>query len=293
MTRLLRDPLVVFLLIGGGIFLLYSKLNPAEEIDAENPNRIEITSDIQNLLVSEWSSRWNRPPTPEEFKGLLDSHIKEELLFREASKLGLDQADTIIRRRLAQKMEFLTSDIADLEEVSNETLQTYYQENAENYQQPAELGFQQIYFSTDKRQDPAADATALLTKLNDGSVTVEQAIESSDRTLLAPEFSTSELPLIGRQFGTEFAEAIADQKPGDWFGPVKSGYGLHLVKVLERNESQLPELDTIREEVLNDYRYDQREKLNESMLEALLEQYEVVIETRTEEPAEAPEPTEP
>ena len=179
MTRLLRDPLVVFLLIGGGIFLLYSKLNPAEEIDAENPNRIEITSDIQNLLVSEWSSRWNRPPTPEEFKGLLDSHIKEELLFREASKLGLDQADTIIRRRLAQKMEFLTSDVADFEEVTDEKLQAYFKENAENYQQPAELGFQQIYFSADKRQDPAADAAALLPSLNDGSLSFEQAIESS------------------------------------------------------------------------------------------------------------------
>ena len=160
MKSLLRDPLIVFLLIGGGIFLLYAKLNPEEASERET-NRIEVTSDIQNMLISEWSARWNRPPTAEEFKGLLDSHIKEELLFREATKLGLDQSDTIIRRRLAQKMEFLTADIADLEEVSDETLQTFYQENAENYQMPTELGFRQIYFSTDKREDAAADAKAL------------------------------------------------------------------------------------------------------------------------------------
>ncbi|MGB6223703.1 peptidyl-prolyl cis-trans isomerase [Haloferula sp.] len=291
--KILRDPLIVFLLIGGGIFLLYSKVNPEEELDAANPDQIEITSDIQNMLVSEWSARWNRPPTPEEFKGLLDSYIKEELLFREASKLGLDQADSIIRRRLAQKMEFLTSDIVDLEDVSDETLQTFYQDNAEKYQMPTELGFQQIYFSTDKRDDAEADAAALLPSLNDGSMSFEQAVESADPTLLSPEFSTSELPLIGRQFGTEFAEALTDQTPGEWFGPVKSGYGFHLVKILERKDGHLPELATIREDVLNDYRYEQREKLNESMLEGLLEQYDVVIEPRIEEATETEETPEP
>jgi hypothetical protein len=286
--KLLRDTLSVFLLIGGGIFLLYAKLNPEEA--SEETNRIEVTSDIQNMLISEWSARWNRPPTPEEFKGLLDSHVREELLFREATKLGLDQSDTIIRRRLAQKMEFLTADIADLEEVSDESLQTFYEENAEDYQIPTELGFRQIFFSTDEREDAAADAKALLPSLNDGSLSFDDAVEQSDRTLLSPEFSTSELPLIGRQFGTEFIDAIGEQQPGEWFGPVKSGYGIHLVKILERKEGHLPELDTIREDVLNDYRYEQREKINEQMQESLLEQYDVVIDELVPETEQADEP---
>lgn len=294
MKRLLRDPLIVFLLIGGGIFLLYSKVNPEEATEETNPNRIEITSDIQNLLISEWTARWNRPPTPEEFKGLIDSHIKEELLFREATKLGLDQSDTIIRRRLAQKMEFLTADIADLEKVTEETLQKFHQEHPDDYRVEPEVGFRHLYFSTDQRKDAAStDASALLAPLNDGSLTFEQAIEKSDRTLLSPEFSTTAISLIGRQFGGDFAAAIAEAKPGDWFGPVQSGYGLHLVKIIERNDSKLPKLDSIREEVLADYRYDQREKLNEGMLQALLEQYEVVIAEHVAEPAETDKAIEP
>lgn len=289
MTRLFRDPLIVFLLIGAGIFLLYTKLNPSDEIVEDNPNLIQVTNDIQNMLASEWRALWNRPPSPEEFKGLLDGHIKEEILFREASKLGLDQSDSIIRRRLAQKMEFLTSDIADFEEVSDETLQAFYQENSASYQQPAELAFQQLYFSTDKRADAAADSATLLAKLNDGSLSIEQAIEASDRTLLNPEYKSTSLPVIGKQFGTEFTEAIADQQPGDWLGPVKSGYGLHLVRITGRKEGHLPEFASVRTNVLNDYRYQQRKTLNENVLVALLEQYEVVIDTRVEEPAESDE----
>jgi hypothetical protein len=289
--KILRDPLTIFLLIGGGIFLLYSKVRPEEASAETNPNRIEITSDIQNMLISEWSARWNRPPTPEEFKGLIDSHIKEEILFREATKLGLDQSDTIIRRRLAQKMEFLTADIADLEEVSEESLQEYYQENVDNYRVEPEVGFRHLYFSTDQRKEAASDdAEALLPALNDGSLTFEQAIEKTDRTLLSPEFSTTAISLIGRQFGTEFSAAIAEAKPGEWFGPVPSGYGIHLVKVIERKDGKLPDLGSIREEVLDDYRYDQREKLNESMLDSLLAEYDVVIAEHVVETAEPNEP---
>ncbi|MFC7336486.1 peptidyl-prolyl cis-trans isomerase [Haloferula chungangensis] len=277
--KLLRDPLVVFLLIGGGIFLLYSKLNPEESSDEANADRIEVTSDIQNMLISEWSSRWNRPPTPEEFQALLDEHIKEEILFREATKLGLDQADTIIRRRLAQKMEFLTADVASLEEVSDETLQSYYEENSANYRVEPEIGFRHLYFSTDKRKDQAAsDASALLPPLNDGSLSFEQAVEQADQTLLSAEFTPTAISLLGRQFGKDFAPAIAEAEEGEWFGPVTSGYGLHLVKVTERVDGHLPELESIREEVINDYRYDQREKLNKQMLDSLLDQYEVVID---------------
>ena len=292
--KLLRDPLVVFLLIGGGISLLYSKLNPEGSTEESNPNRIEVTSDIQNMLISEWSSRWNRPPTPEEFKALLDEHINEELLFREATKLGLDQADTIIRRRLAEKMEFLTADMADLEEVSDEALKAYYLENADNYRIEPEISFRHLYFSTDKRKDTAAsDATALLSSLKEGTLTFEQAIKQSDKSLFSPQFSATAISLIARQFGKDFAPTIAEANPGDWFGPVPSGYGFHLVEVLDRTDGYLPELDTIRETVLDDYRYDQREKINKEMQDSLHEKYEIVIDELVLEPEETEEAPEP
>jgi peptidyl-prolyl cis-trans isomerase C len=292
--KLFRDPLVVFLLIGGGIFLLYAKLNPGESSEESNPNRIEVTSDIQNMLISEWSERWKRQPTPEEFKALLDEHIKEELLFREATKLGLDQSDTIIRRRLAEKMEFLTADIANLEEVSDETLNSYYQENANNYRVEPEISFRHLYFSTDKREDNAAsDATALLSSLKDATLTFEQAIKQSDKSVFSPQFTATAISLIARQFGKDFAPTIAEAKPGEWFGPVPSGYGFHLVEVLDRTDGHLPELDTIREDILDDFRYDQREKKNKEMQDSLHQQYEIVIDElvpKTEETEEANKP---
>ena len=275
--KLLRDPLVVFLLIGGGIFLLYSKVGPEEPGELEDPYRIEITGQIQEVLLAEWAARWNRPATEQEFKGLLDGYIKEEILFREATKLGLDQSDTIIRRRLAQKMEFLTSDIADMEEISDEKLEAYFSEQSDRYELEAEVGFEHLFFSPEKRDDAAADAQDLLKRLNAGSTTFEVAREEADRTLLSPQFSTTAVSQIGRQFGEAFSTGIADVEPGGWFGPVESSYGLHLVRVTERNPGGLPPLESVRDKVVGDYRYDQRTKLNQQMLDELLKQYEVVI----------------
>lgn len=283
MKRLLRDPLLVFLLIGGGIFLLHSALRPEAAVEEEDPYRIELGGQLLEQLQAEWSSRWQRPPTEAEMKGLVDSYVKEEIYYREAKKLGLDQSDTIIRRRLAQKMEFLTSDIADLEEVDEEALASFHEENADRYRKAPELGFHHLFFSTDQRGEAAeGDARAMLARLQSGDLAFDQAVEAADRTMLASRFATSGLPLIGRQFGAEFAAAIAEQPAGAWFGPVRSGYGLHLVRIDERIEGGLPPLDEVRDKVLNDYRFEQREKLNRAVLDELLEQYEVVFDQSDE-----------
>ncbi|MBK1828448.1 peptidyl-prolyl cis-trans isomerase [Haloferula rosea] len=275
--KLLRDPLVVFLLIGAGIFLLYSKVAPSESVDLEDPYRIDINGDILAILEDEWTARWNRPPTETEFKGLVDAYVKEEILYREAKKLGLDQSDSIIRRRLAQKMEFLTSDIADLEEIAPETLEGYLNENSARYAKEPEVGFEQLFFSPEKRENPKADAETMLEQLNSGAVTFEESNQTSDPTLLSPKFTATAVSQIGRQFGEAFVEAIADEEPGSWFGPVESSYGMHLVRITERAPGGLPALESIREKVESDYRYDQREKLNQQMLDQLLQSYDVVI----------------
>lgn len=275
--KVLRDPLVVFLLIGGGIFLLYSMVGPEEPDEAGDPYRIEVTDQIQEVLKAEWEARWNRPATGPELEGLLDGYIREEILFREATKLGLDQSDTIIRRRLAQKMEFLTSDIADMEEISDENLEVYFREQSERYEREPEVGFEHLFFSPEKREDAAADARDLLVRLNAGTTAFEAAVEEADRTLLSPRFSTTAVSQIGRQFGETFSNAIAAVEPGGWVGPVESSYGLHLVRVTERDPGGLPPLESVRDKVVGDYRYDQRTKLNQQMLDELLKKYEVVI----------------
>lgn len=275
--RRFRDPLFLFLLIGAGLFVLDAVLERDEVEKAPDAYRIEITDEILAVLEDEWRVRWHRPPTPEELEGLVDAYVKEEILFREAIKLGLDRSDSVIRRRLAQKMEFLTSDIADTEEVADEKLDAYYQEKAENYIREPEFGFQHLFFSTEKHADAEARAGAVLEALRDGSMSFEQGMEQADPARLSSQFATTARSIIGRQFGGSFSAALAEAEVDAWFGPVPSAEGLHLVRVLERIDGGLPPLEEVREQVLDDYRYDQRAKLNKEMLDQLLEKYEVVI----------------
>lgn len=275
--RFLRDPLVVFLLIGGGIFLLYSAVGPEAPDEAGDPYRIEITGEIREILKAEWAARWNRPPTDQELGELVDEYIREEILYREATRLGLDQSDSVIRRRLAQKMEFLTSDIADMEEISTEKIEAYFSEKSERYEREPQVGFEHLFFSPEKRDDAATDAEDVLRRLDDGSITTEAAREAADRMRLSPQFAATAISQIGRQFGETFSTTIAEVEPGEWFGPVESNHGLHLVRVTESDPGGRPPLDSVRDKVMADYRFDQRTKLNRQMLEDLLDQYEVVI----------------
>lgn len=281
--KLLRDPLVIFLLIGGGIFLVYALVSPEAPDTEADPYRVEITEETLEVLKDEWSARKRQPPTTEEFDQLVDEYVKEEILFREATRLGLEKSDSVIRRRLAEKMEFLTSDVATAEEVSAETLEAYYQEHADAYRLEGEIGFEHLFFSPEKRADAAKDATTTLSSLKDGTLTFEDALKTSDQTRTSPTFSATAPSLIRSMFGDSFVEGITNESPGSWFGPISSKDGIHLVRLTQKNPAALPPLNSIAEKVLSDYHYDQRTQLNKQMLDELLQQYEVIIgEPKTE-----------
>ena len=274
-NRVLREPLVHFLAIGLFLFLLFALVNDGQR---DSGNRIEITDADIEQLVAIFRKQWQRSPNAQELQSLIDSRVREEVLYREALALGLDEDDTIVRRRLAQKVEFLMGDASGVTEPDGETLQSYYQENADYYREPARLSFSHIYFNTDRRGEQAeSDAQALLERLRAASPRLTQAPEEGDPFMLPRVYVDKRTDEIARDFGRAFAEQISGLEIKQWHGPVASAYGLHLVYIGSREEASQPELDQVRSRVANDWLVEQRQAADERIYERLRSRYEISI----------------
>jgi hypothetical protein len=274
MKTLHKEPLLHFLIIGALIFVLFSIVSKEEDINSGNKILVS-TADIERLSAA-WSKKWNRPPTETELKGLIDSYIKEEVYYREALALGLDQNDTILRRRLMQKMEFLSNDLAELNQPDEAALNKYFLENQEKYELPARVSFTHIYFSLDKRGAKVArDAKSVLSGLN-----ALRAPELGDSFMMQYDF-VQETPFeVARLFGQGFADQLLKSEINTWQGPIESGYGLHLVRISEKVDSRMPELASVIDKVRTDWMFEQRQKMNKEIYERFKERYEIIIEQR-------------
>ena len=272
MKKLYKEPLLHFLIIGALIFVLFSIVNKEESIVSENKIVVSI-AEIERLSDN-WSKKWNRPPTERELMGLVDSYVKEEVYYREALALGLDQNDTILRRRLMQKMEFLSNDLAELNTPDESALNKYFLDNQEKYELPAQVSFTHIYFSLDKRGAKAfEDAKNVLSELN-----TLRASEKGDSFMLQYDF-VQETPFeVERLFGKGFAEELFTLGINTWQGPIESGYGLHLVRVSEKVDSRMPELASVIDKVRTDLMFERRQKMNKEIYEKFKERYEIVVE---------------
>ena len=272
MKKFYKEPLLHFLIIGALIFVLFSIVNKDEDI--VSGNKIVVSSAEIERLSDNWSKKWNRPPTETELRGLVDSYIKEEVYYREALALGLDQNDTILRRRLMQKMEFLSNDLADLSTPDETALNKYFLDNQEKYKLPARVSFTHIYFSLDKRGAKAVeDAKRVLSGLNALS-----APEKGDSFMMQYDF-VKETPFeVERLFGKGFTEELFTLGINAWLGPIESGYGLHLVRISEKIDSRTPELASVIDKVRTDLMFERRQKMNKEIYERFKERYEIVIE---------------
>ncbi len=275
MATLLREPLVHFLLIGALLFGAYTLLS--DDTGASAGNRIEVTAAVIQRLEDAWTKQWRRPPTEAELAGLINDHIREEVLYREAVALGLDQDDTIIRRRLAQKMEFLVQDIAAQAEPTDAQLEAFFAENQDRFAEPARVSFSHIFFSPDLRGANAArDAALVLAELT--AAGSEGGPDRGDRFMLQYAYQQIDQRDAAALFGTAFAERLFQLEAGAWQGPIESGYGLHLVRVTDRTEMQIPPLADVRQRVLNEYQYQRRQEIDQQTFERLKTRYEIVIE---------------
>ncbi len=267
----LHEPLVHFFLAGGLIFFLYSLIAPDNAPD----NEIVVDNAVIERLKATWQGRTNREPSPDELDGLLADYLFEELFYREARSLGLEQDDPIIRRRLVQKMTLLTETAAQQAQPTEAELMEWYEAYPDLYRTEPRLGFKHIYFSHDRRNDNAGeDASALLSRLAGFDETAGQP-GLGDAFMLPHEFTDVSRSQLGRLFGEDFATALFTLEEGSWQGPVPSGYGYHLVYLFDvRDARPIPFIES-KTRVLQDRQRDKNEQAIKGLLEELKSRYEI------------------
>jgi hypothetical protein len=260
-----------FLIIGAALFVIFDLTQEPAETDA---NRIVVSEGVVEQLAAQFRRTWLRPPTEKELSGLIENHVRDEVYYREALAMGLDQNDRMVRQRMRQKLEFILEDLTAAESPGDDTLTDFLQENAERFQVLPRFSLQQIYLNPDKRQDLEADAAALLGDLRAGA----EPETLGDQTLLPAALSDADHREIARVFGSAFADQMASLDTGVWVGPVYSGLGAHLVRVTERRDGRLPGLAEVRDKVETEYLAQRSQELKEQAYRRLREGYEVVIE---------------
>ena len=275
--KLLREPLLHFMFIGAAIYLLYGVF--AEPLPEGDDKTIVVSAGEIEWMQASWQKRWNRPPTAQEFDGLIQQYIKETVLYREALTMGLNQHDQVIRRRLAQKLEFLAKDLVALTPPTDEELLTYFDAHQARYQEPARYTFTQVFIDPDKRGDATLDdAEAIKASLIVKGDAVEDPGALGDDFMLQNWYPEKDAVEIQKLFGSGFTESLVELSPGQWHGPILSGYGVHLVYVSSISEPPAPVFAEVRERVTQDWKADRGEELNEQFYASLREQYTVVIE---------------
>ena len=275
--KLLREPLLHFMFIGAVIYALYGVF--AEPVIEETDKTITVSAGEIEWMQSSWQKRWNRPPTTKEFDGLIQQYIKETVLYREALTMGLNKHDRVIRRRLAQKLEFLAKDLVALTPPTEDELQAYFNEHQTRYQAPTLYTFTQVFFDPDKRGDATLDdAEAVKATLIAQGDAIEDAGALGDGLMLQNYYPQKGRAEIQKILGSGFTDTLITLVPEQWHGPVLSGFGVHLVYVNSIIEPSPPVFAEMRERVIADWSFDRGEELNEKFYANLREQYTIVIE---------------
>lgn len=270
-TAALREPLVHFLIAGLLVFIFASQTGA--NIDPES-RRIVVNAKQIQRLTENWQKAWSRLPTPTELDDLIREDIKDEIYNREALRLGLDKNDTVIRRRLRAKMEYLAISAAESQRPSDAELQTWLDNNVQKYSIGNKYSFDQIYFADDEEAPAQARAASALARLRAGA----DWHELGDEISLPPAINNENQAQIGRIFGIEFATELQTLTIGEWKGPVASGFGLHLIRLNAVQTGAKPRLAEVRTQVENDWRAETALARERQAYQKLLDGYSISIE---------------
>jgi hypothetical protein len=273
--KLLREPLLHFLLLGAIVFAAYSLVS-RHRTDA--PGEIVVTrGKVENLTIG-FTRTWQRPPSEQELQGLIRDYVREEAAYRKALAMGLDRDDTIIRRRLQQKLEFVSENAAAGTEPTDAELETYLQSHPDNFKTETTFTFRHVYLNPQAHGSSLSDDTVrtLATLRRDGSNADLNTI--GDPFMLEHQFERIPVAEVSKMFGQQFASALSSLQPGQWQGPVLSGFGTHLVFVSERAEGHLPALAEVRTEVQREWAHAKRVEAENKFYQGLLQHYTVRIE---------------
>jgi hypothetical protein len=275
--------LLHFVLLGAALFALYFYVN--DDPLPENPRAVTVDETTLTRLMQTFQRTWMRPPVAEEFAGLIEAHVKEEILYREGLALGLDQNDLIIRRRIQQKFEFLNADLVELAPVTEAELQTYLQDHADEYRQPENISFRQVFISTSESGvDPQQRAVEILESLTSDEVTPVDLDQLGDSIMLPVLMENESQAGIDRVFGTGFAEQLSGAQKGSWSGPYPSGYGLHLVYLSQFTPARESTLEDVRPLVERDLVAERSRNANDQFYLALRKRYSVDVQYPQDEP---------
>lgn len=273
---LLREPLVHFVLLGAVVFALERWAVPAVRPAAGAD--IVVSEARLRSLAQNFQRTWQRPPTRVELDGLIDGYVREEVLVREALALGLDRDDTIVRRRLQQKMEFLTEEAAATVAPTDAELEAALAAQSAAYARPARATFAQVYLDPAQRAATLdAEVRRLLAALN-GPAPPDPARLGDPLRLLEPRYDDLPEPEIERRLGRAFAASLATLPVGRWAGPVVSGYGVHLVRVESTAKGGVPTLAEVRPLVEREWRNAKRREIAGAYEAKLREKVRIRIE---------------
>ncbi len=267
----LREPLLHFLLIGMLLFLLFGKVAPP----SDEGTRITVDRSAIAALAGQFQATWSRPPTRDEVNGLIDAYVRDEILYREGVALGLVKDDPVIKRRVRQKLEVLIEEEGEAGAPGDIELSAYLNKNAEKFRMPPVLSFDQVLFDPADYGDNLESALkASMAALNGGA-----APESQGKSSMLP-MRVKDLPMdqVVRDFGDDFGKALDAAPVGQWLEPLRSGFGVHLVRIAERTPGYLPPLDEARKAVTREWENGRRQAALEASYARLRKDYDVVIE---------------
>jgi hypothetical protein len=278
LRRLFREPLIHFLLIGFGLFLIYGLFTTAGS--PSGSSRIELSVEDLNQLQVTWLAQWKRPPTDEEMRGLIDNRVQQEILYREALALGLDQNDEIIKRRLAQKMEFLAEDVSAIRAPEPEELKAWFEKNEAQFALPGHITFRHLYFSPDKRgQQAQRDSEQALQIISEKKIDPSIDTRFGDRFVDQNYFVDCSSQQVSKVFGRAFADSLFKLKASEaWQGPVESGLGWHLIRLETITPVRVPSFEEIDPaEVKSAWTTAKREETKRKAFADIRQRYEIVL----------------
>jgi peptidyl-prolyl cis-trans isomerase C len=273
--RWLREPLLHFLLAGALIFAIYQLLTPTGN-RTDRTNQIALTKDDLRQLAVHWLAQGRPPPTADQMHALIEQRVSEEILSREAVALELDKDDEIIKRRLAQKMDFLAADIAALQDPGDAALRGWYTQNSGRFALPPRASFRHLYFSFD-RAGARDRAAGILDRISGKPADSPEVATVADPFMFQDYYAERAPDQIAKEFGPDFTKAVFQLEPGAWKGPIRSGYGWHLVFVDAIEPGRVPAFEEVEPDVKPAWLDERQRDIKRTALEAMRARYTVVV----------------
>ena len=269
--RIVKDPFLQFLALGALIFVVYSFSKSAERTDAEK--RIAIDGPTQDWIYSNFEKQFRRRPSRLEMGSLIEAFIEHEVKYREALAMGLDERDTIVRRRMMQKFDFLFGNAAADVVPEDGVLQDWYATHTDEFAIPATVSFKHVWFSPDNRgNDAAADAAEAREALRAGEE------RPGDRFPFAVVFDTANRAEVRNVMGPEFTQKVFEAPINEWSGPFESGLGHHVVRVTQKSRRESRPFEEVRDAVLQRWRDLESDLIQAELVARLIAGYDIVID---------------